>query len=96
MQHRQTNLRPDYDWLLTLPQWQAKRKEIICRDGKQCRSCGCTNSLQVHHRQYHKLKATGKYKDPWAYDNSQLITLCNECHKAGHHYYTIPVFIVNH
>ena len=95
MLHNQGYTELEYGQLLSLPQWDAKRKQILRRDNKMCRSCGSKTSLQVHHRQYHIVKSTGKFKDPWSYDETQLITLCTKCHEAGHHNYKIPVFIVN-
>jgi 5-methylcytosine-specific restriction endonuclease McrA len=95
MLHNQGKTEVDYRQLLSLPQWKAKRKQILHKDNRMCRNCGSKNFLQVHHRQYHVIKCTGKFKDPWNYDEVQLITLCNYCHENGHHYYKIPVFIVN-
>lgn len=91
----QENKNLEYNQRLSLPEWEVRRKEILNRDGKMCRSCSSRELLQVHHRQYHIVKFTGKFKDPWSYDQSQLITLCKKCHEAGHHNYKIPVFIVN-
>lgn len=95
MLHNQVNQDSLYNQMLSLPEWYVKRNEILHRDGKRCRSCCSRDFLQVHHRQYHIVKSTGKFKDPWSYDQSQLITLCKKCHEAGHHNYKIPVFIVN-
>ena len=81
--------------LLMLSLWKAKRIEILLRDGNKCRACGDNKFLQIHHRQYHVLKATGKFKDPWRYEKAQLITLCKRCHEEGHGSYKIPLFIVN-
>lgn len=85
----------DYNTLLKMPQWQNRRKKILERDRKKCRNCGATTSLNVHHRQYHIMEATGAWKDPWAYEDKYLVTLCCNCHKAGHEIFSIPVFIVN-
>lgn len=84
----------EYGTLLKRPEWSIKREMIIKRDGHRCRSCGSTNNLQVHHRQYHKFTATGDYKKPWDYKDQYLITLCLDCHRAGHKYFKIPVFNV--
>lgn len=81
-----------YNDLLKLPQWAAKREEILSRDGFCCVNCRSSESLQVHHRQYHVLERVGEFVKPWAYPNRYLITLCESCHKAGHKIYTVPVF----
>lgn len=79
-----------YQKLLQSPQWRDKRVEILKRD-KACRSCGTTNNLHVHHRQYHTSKVTNRFVSPWKYNSKYLITLCAECHKIGHFHYQIPV-----
>jgi len=95
MLHNPKNIEIAYHRLLSLPQWEVKRKEIILRDREMCRSCGDRNCLQVHHRQYHIITSTSKFKDPWDYNQLQLITLCKKCHEAGHKIYKIPVFFLN-
>lgn len=82
---------PAYLQLLQRPEWKIKRNAILRRDSFRCRNCQGTNGLQVHHRQYHRFKATGMFKQPWNYDNRLLITLCRECHQIGHQSYSIPV-----
>lgn len=81
-----------YNDLLKTPQWAAKRKEILHRDGHRCRNCQSPQGLQVHHRQYHQMGASGVFFFPWNYPNKYLITLCHACHKAGHEKYRVPVF----
>lgn len=84
----------EYGQLLSLPQWKKKRKQILLRDGKKCRSCGSTYFLQVHHRQYHVLKSIGQFKLPWKYESKYLITLCEKCHNAGHSKFRVPIFSI--
>lgn len=72
-------------------QWKNKRKEILERDLKKCRNCGKQDQLHVHHRQYHKLKLSGEWQKPWAYESRFLITLCEACHSTGHTQFNIPV-----
>lgn len=66
-----------YSELLRSPLWQQKRLKILERDDFTCQHCGCKErELQVHHRVYHK------GAKPWEYDDSELITLCNQCHEV--------------
>jgi 5-methylcytosine-specific restriction endonuclease McrA len=84
----------NYGELLRTVQWQEKRKQILKRDSYQCRNCGSSYGLEVHHRQYHKIKCIGDFRKPWAYPDSNLVTLCARCHQVGHKKYTVPVFNV--
>lgn len=65
-----------YAELLKNPLWQKKRLEIMQRDNFTCQHCGYQDKeLQVHHRVYHK------GAKPWEYEDSELITLCCDCHE---------------
>jgi 5-methylcytosine-specific restriction endonuclease McrA len=79
----------NYSELLLTEEWKEKRKTILERDGHKCRNCGATESLQVHHRQYHIKLDTGEKLPPWQYNGRYLITLCTSCHKAGHEHYQV-------
>jgi len=79
-----------YGALILHPNWKSKRKEIIERDQFKCVICGSGNDLQVHHRQYHFIKATQKFKAPWDYPRHLLITLCTSCHTRGHSKFKVP------
>jgi hypothetical protein len=69
----------NYSELLKDPRWQKKRLEILESDNWSCRRCeDKSNMLAVHHLYYKK------GANPWEYDNSALITLCDKCHKEGH------------
>ena len=81
-----------YNSLLSSPKWFEKRKIILNRDNNKCLGCGSKDGLQVHHRQYHIDKKTGKFVLPWNYKTKNLITLCAVCHLAGHSLYKVPVF----
>ena len=65
---------------LKRPEWQKKRLEIMGRDNFCCRKCDNPkkSQLHVHHIIYQN------NRDPWEYNNSELITLCSECHKQEH------------
>lgn len=65
-----------YSEKLKDPRWQKKRLEIFQRDEFMCRNCGETDmTLHVDHKVYHK------GFDPWEYENYELQTLCEDCHK---------------
>ena len=65
-----------YQQLLQDPRWDEKRKEILKRDGYQCRECESKEcELHVHHHYY----LPGMM--PWEYEENVLITLCAECHE---------------
>lgn len=89
MTEQESILYKDY---LRMEEWQTKRSEILNRDGYACRNCGKTDSLQVHHRQYHRDAVTRRILPPWKYADHLLITLCETCHKKGHEKYRIPEF----
>lgn len=66
------------------PAYTAVREDVLTRDGNQCRLCGSTTDLEVHHRvaraeweQDSKGEGEKGLNDP---DN--LITLCHSCHQA--------------
>ena len=68
-----------YEEQIKDPKWQRKRLEILQRDGFRCQMCGREDKpLHVHHLHYlegHKI---------WDYHNSDLITLCEDCHRREH------------
>jgi len=66
----------NYSELLKDPRWQRRRLEIMQRDDFTCQHCGRKDrTLHVHHKRYVK-----QWK-PWEYLDSDLITLCDECHQ---------------
>jgi hypothetical protein len=69
----------DYSEQYKSPLWQKKRLEILERDEFRCTSCKSEDKqLHVHHKEYIKGRSV------WDYDNSYLITLCDECHELIH------------
>ncbi len=82
----------NYNDLLNTKSWSIRRKEILKRDKNQCMNCNSGQNLNVHHRQYHYIKKTGKKLNPWDYSSRYLITLCNTCHLLGHKKYKIPSY----
>ena len=83
-----------YSQMLQSRMWKAKRVQVIFRDRNKCRICNDTKNLQVHHKQYHTCKVTGKKKNPWDYQLKYLVTLCSDCHAHGHQEFQIPIFKV--
>jgi len=71
--------------------WRKLRMWILERDSHRCRSCRSSESLQIHHRQYHRESGSGEWKKPWEYDPRLLVTLCATCHREGHKQYSIPI-----
>lgn len=79
-----------YGGLLFDKRWIAKRAEIIARDQSACVICKQGENLQVHHRQYHFIKALKQFKAPWDYEDHLMITLCEKCHSKGHSKFRVP------
>lgn len=71
-----------YEDLLKDPRWQKRRLEIMQRDNFTCQHCGNGLndgiSLNVHHIRYRRNLM------PWEYDDTDLTTLCEKCHKEEH------------
>lgn len=66
-----------YSEKLKDPRWQRKRLEVFNRDNFTCQDCGnAKKTLHVHHKNYYP------GKEPWEYNNNNLITLCFECHES--------------
>lgn len=79
-----------YGALLFRPEWKMKREEILKRDSRSCVVCKRTDSLQIHHRQYHFVVARNQFKLPWEYPGDLMITLCESCHQRGHSKFKVP------
>jgi len=58
--------------------WKKLANKIRKRDNYTCQKCGSHEHLQVHHKKYIKNRLA------WEYDDSNLITLCSDCHKKIH------------
>lgn len=84
-----------YGELLFRSEWKEKRQQILKRDQYTCQFCGCQDKsiLQVHHRQYHFIDRLDRFKMPWEYPDSCLITICKRCHDRGHNQYQIPIVV---
>lgn len=69
----------DYKEQIKSPKWQKKRLEVMQKDNFTCQLCGNTESmLNVHHLSYHR------DRNIWEYEEWELITLCENCHKEEH------------
>ncbi len=66
-----------------------KRTRILARDNYSCTKCGTHEgenvALHVHHLHY----IYGL--DPWEYKDSELVTLCEQCHSDLHKKNKVPV-----
>lgn len=59
------------------PRWQMKRLIIMQRDNFQCKACKSKDkTLNVHHKCTYR-----KDTKIWDYENDELTTLCEDCHK---------------
>ena len=85
-----TKTQEPYSFLLEKREWGAKRLRILARDSYTCKSCGKRKedgvALQVHHIHY----INGL--DPWEYKDSELVTLCEQCHSSYHAQNEVPVY----
>lgn len=69
----------NYKEKLKDPRWIRRRVEIMERDNHKCMICGEDSVLlNVHHLNY-RMDA-----EPWEYDDCELVTLCEDCHKMVH------------
>ena len=78
-----------YILLLEKPEWKVKRELILQRDGFRCQNCGAgedESELHVHHKCYIE------GLDPWEYNDSDLVTLCEHCHNDTHRLYKVPYY----
>lgn len=68
-----------YSELLLDPRWQKRRLEVLQNSDWECKSCYAKDStLHVHHKHY------VQGRDPWEYEDSQLVVLCDDCHSSRH------------
>ena len=72
------NKKFDYNEQLKSKEWKKLANKIRKRDNYTCQKCGSHEHLQVHHKKYIKNRLA------WEYDESNLVTLCSECHKKIH------------
>lgn len=71
--------RAEYDEYLNSPEWKEKKRQRADIDGHICRMCGVREDqtrLECHHIKYTNFGREDVYSD--------LITLCEDCHRAVH------------
>jgi len=56
--------------------YEALRRQILCRDAWRCQSCGTMANLEVHHKKFRSHSGDDSEEN--------LITLCRACHGATH------------
>jgi len=61
---------------LNLKSYDLLRKQVLQRDNWRCQICGFKQNLHVHHKQLRSQQGDD--------DDSNLITLCAECHEGLH------------
>ena len=84
-----TKTQEPYIVLLDKKEWKQKREGILVRDQFRCRNCGAgedISELHVHHKFYIE------GHDPWEYNDSDLITLCERCHRNLHDTHAVPFY----
>lgn len=64
-----------YKGYLGTDEWSQKRRKVIERDDFKCRLCAAGGRLHVHHRTYAR-RGDEKLSD--------LVALCEDCHKLFH------------
>ena len=57
--------------------YELLRQEILRRDGWRCQFCGARSNLQIHHQEFRSQAGADL--------ESNLITLCVDCHSLSHH-----------
>ena len=68
-----------YSQKLRDPRWQKKRLEVLQSQGWVCACCSAQEqTLHVHHKHY------VQGREPWEYEDNQLVVLCESCHSARH------------
>lgn len=67
------------------PHWRRLRKAVIKRDGRKCTRCLSRHMLQAHHLIYRD-----RFEDSVP---SDLVTLCQGCHKKEHGLVSVPVVL---
>lgn len=83
-----------YEEQLNDSKWKRKRYKILKRDGYKCQCCNTKKSEGVTLHVHHTFYLFGHYA--WEYDDSALITFCEQCHTEFHNNNEVPVYIERH
>lgn len=65
----------EYQAYLKTPHWQAIRRKVFKEYGHRCDHCGSSKNLHIHHITYKNLGEE---------EISDLVPLCEDCHKRLH------------
>lgn len=65
----------EYQAYLKSPHWQAIRRKVFKEYGHRCDHCGSSKNLHIHHITYKNLGEE---------EISDLVPLCEDCHKRLH------------
>lgn len=75
--HRYKGTKEEYTRYINSHLWKRTKAKILARDNHKCQICGKTGLVHVHHISY----------DRFDHENdSDLITLCPECHDLVHYF----------
>jgi 5-methylcytosine-specific restriction endonuclease McrA len=77
---KKSKIKPKYlkkyhRYLRSSKEWATIKIELYASRGKKCEVCYSTYKLQVHHR---------TYKNIYNEEPSELVILCDVCHKKAH------------
>jgi len=75
-------LNGEYKRFYWTKEWKHKRKEILNRDNNECQRCKSEGNYHIAECVHH-IKHLNKYP-LLALTNSNLISLCNQCHNEVH------------
>jgi 5-methylcytosine-specific restriction endonuclease McrA len=76
----------NYKKAINSREWQEMREAVLRKDGYECKKCGDSSNLHVHHKFYVLGHAI------WDYPSHALETLCEDCHFEYHENHSIPVY----
>lgn len=66
-----------YENYMQSPEWWAKREKVLIFWGRRCALCNSPVKVEIHHRTYDRLGQELL---------TDLIPLCDECHKRHHEF----------
>lgn len=75
--HRYNGTKEDYSRYINSHLWKRTKAKILARDNHKCQICGNRGLLHVHHLTYDRFSNE---------NDSDLITLCPDCHDLVHYF----------